>query len=398
VEKFLKDKIIEDNSLFNFFRIPEEIIENKHIEEKLKLFDEKILYYLAEEYIKDYNNSSFKIILKDIFYIIKPIIPRYIQIKLRKKYLRFQRKNQFPSWPIDLSLYEVYKNGIIEFFKLSAFTEIPFLNFWPNDNKFAVVLTHGVETASGQRNIWRIKEIEEELGFRSSWNFVPEKYKLNEGLIQELRNNGFEIGIHGLKHDGKLFKNKKVFLKRASKINYYLNKYNCLGFASPSTLRDISYMQNLDIKYDTSFFDSDIFEPQAGGCFSFHPFFLGKFIELPFTMPQDYTLFILLGEKDGNIWERKMNTIKMFSGMILLNTHPDYLIKNSFLNIYKEFLKKIKNERCYWHALPKEVAEWWAQRSNRKLKKIDGEWKIYPHLEGASIGKIRIKNGKLNFS
>jgi len=398
MEKFLKDKIIKDNSLFNFFRIPEEIIESKHIVKNLKQFDEKISYYLTEEYNKEYKKSLIKKFLRDIYYILKPVVPSKVQIIIRRKYLPFQKRNRFPAWPIDLHLYNIYEKTIKEIFKLSGLSELPFINFWPNGKKFAVVLTHGVETANGQINIWKVKEIEEELDFRSSWYFVPEKYKLDENLIQRLINDDFEVGIHGLKHDGKLFKNKKVFFKRVSKINYYLNKYNCLGFASPSTLRDINYMQNLEIKYDTSFFDSDIFEPQAGGCFSFHPFFIGKFIELPFTMPQDHTLFILFGEKDAKIWEMKLNAIKAFDGMILLNTHPDYLIKNSFLDIYKDFLRKIKNEGGYWHALPKEVAEWWSQRAKCNIKKIDGEWKIYPPLEGASLGRIRIKNGKLNFS
>ena len=394
----LKEKIKKDNSLINFFKIPEELIGEKFDKDKLEEIDEKIVFYLTEEYTKAYHQSRFRVILRDVFYRVKPIIPRYVQIKLRKKYIHFQRKNQFPSWPFDLSLYEVYKKGIREVFNSSNFTEIPFINFWPNDKKFAVVLTHGVETAVGQRNIWRVREIEEELGFRSSWNFVPERYELDEGLIQELKNSGFEIGIHGLKHDGKLFKNKKVFLKRAPKINYYLKKFNCLGFASPSTLRNISYMQNLDIKYDLSFFDCDIFEPQAGGCLSFHPFFLGKFIELPFTIPQDHTLFFLLGERDGKIWENKKKIIKNFHGLVLLNTHPDYLIKKNLLNIYKEFLMKIKNEPDYWHALPKDAAEWWRSRAECNLKKINGQWKIYPPLKGASMGKINLKDGKIIFS
>ena len=261
----LKEKIKKDNNLINFFKIPEELIKGKYGQKKLEQLDEKIAYYLSEEYTKDYYHSLYKVILKGIFYRVKPIIPKPIQITLRKKYLFFQRKNKFPSWPIDLSLYDVYRNGIKEIFKSIDFTEIPFINFWPNKKKFAVVLTHGVETAIGQRNIWKVKEIEEELGFRSSWNFVPERYKLDEELIQNLKNRGFEIGIHGLKHNGKLFRNKKVFLKRAKKINYYIKKYNCLGFSSPSTWRNYDYMQNLNIKYDLSFFDSDIFEGQPGG-------------------------------------------------------------------------------------------------------------------------------------
>jgi len=398
MSSILKEKIKKDNSLINFFKIPEELIGEKFGKDKLEEIDEKIVYYLTEEYMKAYNQSRFKAILRDAFYKVKPIIPRHIQIKLRKKYVHFQRKNQFPSWPIDLTLYDVYQKGIREVFNPSNFTEIPFINFWPNDKKFAVVLIHGVETAVGQENIWRVREIEEELGFRSSWNFVPERYELDEGLIQDLKNSGFEVGIHGLKHDGKLFKNKKVFLKRASKINYYIEKYNCLGFASPSTWRNYEYMQNLNMKYDLSFFDSDIFEGQAGGCLSFHPFFLCKFIELPYTMPQDHTLFFLIGEKDDKIWENKMKIIKQFQGMVLMNTHSDYLIKKNLLNIYKEFLMKIKNEHDYWHALPKDAAEWWRCRAKCNLKKINGEWKIHPPLAGASIGTIELKDREIIFS
>jgi peptidoglycan/xylan/chitin deacetylase (PgdA/CDA1 family) len=239
--------------------------------------------------------------LKDSFYKVKPLIPRLIQIGLRKRYLLFQKKTPFPSWPIDLSLYEIYKNGIKEIAKSANMNEIPFINFWPENKKFAFVLTYDVETGTGQKNIWRVKEIEEELGFRSSWNFVPERYPLDEGLIQELKTSGFEIGIHGLKHDEKLFKNRKYFLKKVPKINYYLKKYNCLGFRSPMTWRNYEYMQHLNIQYDLSFFDSDIFEGQAGGTLSFHPFVLGKFVELPYTLPQDFTLFILLGERDYKI-------------------------------------------------------------------------------------------------
>jgi len=397
MQNILKNKIKKDNSLINFLKIPEELIGKGKEQEKFKQINDKIVNYLTEKYNKDYH-FRYGSTLIDIFYIFKPIIPRFIQITLRKKYMNFQKKNAFLNWPIDLSLYNIYKKGIREIFKFTALSEVPFINFWPNGKKFAVILTHGVETAIGQRNVWKVKDIEEELGFRSSWYFVPERYKLNENLIQNLIEDGFEIGIHGLKHDGKLFNSKKIFLKRASKINYYLRKFNCSGFASPSTFRNISYLQNLDIKYDLSFFDSDIFEPQAGGCLSFHPFVLGKFIELPYTMPQDHTLFILLGEKNWKIWERKMNTIKAFKGMVLVNTHPDYLIKDNLLNIYKEFLIRIRQENDYWHVLPKEVSEWWAQRAKRNIKKIDGEWKIYPPLADASIGIIKIKNGELNFS
>ena len=36
-------------------------------------------------------------------------------------------------------------------------------------------------------------------------------------------NYGFEVGVHGLNHDGKLFQSRQIFEKRSHKINYYLN-------------------------------------------------------------------------------------------------------------------------------------------------------------------------------
>jgi len=397
MSEILKEKIRRDNSLINFFRFPQEII--KDISDNLdqEQYDSKITYYLTEEYLQSYNNSRLRSALRDIYYSIKPVIPKRLQIGMRKKYLVFQRKYKFPLWPVDMTLYEIYKNGIKNILSSLALAEIPFINYWPNNKKFAFVLTHDIETAVGQKNAWKLKEIEKQLGFRSVWNFVPEKYKLDLELIKELKKDGFEIGIHGLKHDGKLFRSEEIFLKRLSKINFYLRKFKCSGFRSPVAWRNYEYMQNLAIEYDLSYFDSDIFEVQAGGSLSFHPFFLGNFVELPYTLPQDHTLFILLGEKDSRIWKEKINIIKRFQGMALMLVHPDYILTNNILDIYKKFISEIKKDNTHWHTLPREVARWWRSRSKSELKKINGEWKIFPPLKGGSVGKIRLENDELVF-
>ncbi len=393
----LKEKIKQDNSLIDFFKIPEEIVKDRFNRMKQDQYDNKITYYLTEEYLQNYHNSRLRSALRDVYYVIKPAIPKHLQIGMRKKYLIFQKKYKFPLWPIDITLYKIYKRGIKDIFDSLGLTEIPFINFWPKNKRFALVLTHDVETAVGQKNAWKLKKIEKQLGFRSIWNFVAEKYKIDLDLIKELRKDGFEIGIHGLKHDGKLFRSEEIFFKRVSKINFYLKEFKCSGFRSPIAWRNYEYMQNLDIEYDLSYFDSDIFEVQAGGSLSFHPFFLGKFVELPYTLPQDHTLFILLGEKNSRIWKEKVNIIKKFQGMALMLVHPDYILTNNISNIYKEFLEELKTDNTFWHALPREVARWWRSRSNCKLKKIDGSWQISPPLKGGSVGKIRLENDELVF-
>ena len=53
--------------------------------------------------------------------------------------------------------------------------------------------------------------IEEKYGFRSSFNFVAGDYQVPEELLNELQTRGFEVGIHGLHHDGNIFRSRKVF-------------------------------------------------------------------------------------------------------------------------------------------------------------------------------------------
>jgi hypothetical protein len=53
-------------------------------------------------------------------------------------------------------------------------------------------------------------------GFCSSFNFIPEgEYKVPSELRDELVMNGFEVGIHDLKHDGRLFLSRRDFSHKA---------------------------------------------------------------------------------------------------------------------------------------------------------------------------------------
>ena len=70
-------------------------------------------------------------------------------------------------------------------------------------------------------------------------------------------------------------------------------------------------------------------QPFPGGTGSIWPFIAGKFVELPYTMPQDHTLFYVLKEKGINIWKKKAEWIVKNHGMVLVLTHPDYLKERS---------------------------------------------------------------------
>ena len=95
---------------------------------------------------------------------------------------------------------------------------------------------------------------------------------------------------------------------------------------------------------------------------SIWPFLIGHFVEVPYTLVQDYTLTSVLRDNSPRNWLDKVDFIEKYHGMALVNTHPDYLKSKPTWDVYHEFLKEMKKRNCYWHALPGEVARWWKAR------------------------------------
>jgi len=300
---------------------------------------------------------------KKIYYIIKPFLPRFFIGILRRLYSTKQVKSVL-SWPIEpryaIFLWNTLQNLLI----LTSKQSVLFRSFWPNRKRFAFVLSHDVETDEGQVFVRKVADLDEHFGFRSIFNFIPERYDIDYNLIDELKARGFEIGLHGLLHDGKLFSSHKEFKRRALRINDYLIKFGANGFRSPLTHRHPEWMQSLKLDYDLSFFDTDPYEPMPGGTMSIWPFMIGNFMELPYTLAQDYTLAVVLGEKTPKIWFQKTDFLSKYHGMALVNTHPDYLKRKDIWNIYEDYLKAIQKRTDYWHALPCEVSQWWRNRTS----------------------------------
>jgi peptidoglycan/xylan/chitin deacetylase (PgdA/CDA1 family) len=243
---------------------------------------------------------------------------------------------------------------------------------WPEKKKFALVLTHDVESLNGLRKCRKLADIEKKHGFRSGFYFVPEKYKIPATLRENLIDDGFEVGVHGLNHDGRLFFSRNIFNERAERINFYLKEWQASGFRAPAMHHNLNWIQNLNIDYDLSTFEFDPFEPQNDGVHTIFPFLVNGqdgYVEMPYTLPQDSTLFLMLKNKTIDLWKRKLDWLVKNGGMALLITHPDYMYfeKNKTplyqypAKLYEEFLTYIreKYDGAYWHILPKEMAPFW---------------------------------------
>ena len=307
-------------------------------------------------------------ITRSVYYRVKPIVPRRFQIFLRVKEIALKRARYSNAWPI--------LEGTDQ--------PPPGWKGWPDGKKFALILTHDVDTARGQDRCRDLMKMEEKLGFSSLFNLVPERYAVSSELRNKLERNGFEIGVHGLNHDGKLFQSKALFEERAIKINRYLKQWNAVGFRAPAMHHNLDWMAALNIEYDLSTFDTDPFEPQSDGVKTIYPFMVNArrqgndYIEMPYSLAQDFTLFILMQEQNIDIWIKKLDWIAERGGMALINTHPDYMNfgggKSSFEEYpaayYREFLEYVltKFKGQYWHVLPKTMAAFWKSMSQSNVQ------------------------------
>jgi len=298
--------------------------------------------------------------MNGLYYTLKPLIPRDLQIVLRRLFAAVKGRNLGEDW----------------FISESSAQPPPGWLGWPDGKKFALVLTHDVEGPEGLPKCRSLAELEKSLGFRSAFYLVPKKYDVPAELLDYLHLNEFEIGIHGLYHDGKLYRSREIFKERAVEINRYIEKWGAKGFRSPAMHWKGDWLHDLNIQYDGSAFDCDPFEMQSSQVKSIFPFVVGadpvSYIELPCTFPQDFTLFVISKYNDINVWKRKLDWLAAKGGMALLLTHPDYMKftadpggnQHYPYEFYEEFLHYTKtnyNGR-YWHVLPHELARFFKAR------------------------------------
>lgn len=290
------------------------------------------------------------------YYWLKPVLPWWFRISARQVRALIKKRTHRRVWPISPSACLTPENW----------------PGWPDKKRFSVVLTHDVEGSLGVSRVEQLANIEADLGFRSSFNFVPEAYTTPKEVRENLLRRGFEVGVHGLKHDGKLYSSREIFRLRAQKINGYLKDWNAVGFRSPFMHHNLDWIHDLEIEYDASTFDTDPFEPQPDGMDTIFPFWVpnprtgGGYLEMPYTLVQDFTLFTVLQETSIEIWKRKLDWVVEHGGMVLLNVHPDYV---SFSNsaapagefparLYRELLEYIRDRYAgeYWHGLAKDLS------------------------------------------
>jgi hypothetical protein len=119
------------------------------------------------------------------------------------------------------------------------------------------------------------------------------------------------------------------------------------------------------------------------------PYSIGKLIELPLTVTQDYAVFHFLRDFSLELWKRQIEIIWQNHGLISILVHPDYIIEKQPAGVYLQLLRyiaELRDRQNVWIPLPREVNDWWRTRNNLRLVHDGSRWSI----QGAGSERARI--------
>ena len=257
----------------------------------------------------------------------------------------------FPNWPIDYS---------VDFLKILQKNLNSVISHQSQPTTYA--LSHDVDTDLGQRTASKIADIEESLGFRSTWFVVPGKYKLDLSLWKELEQRGHEIACHGLLHDYKLTELSQHKMRdRLRKAKDLLGDFHISGFRSPGFYRNEMLINLIGqyFDYDSSIPDT-LCLPGPGGCGTVFADIIGGVKQVPVTVPWDGELMSLGYDKSHRVEhiQEKCNWINSLGGLIHLLTHPDpgFTHTDEEISFYKHTIQNLPSHAPSQRKLLCEIA------------------------------------------
>jgi hypothetical protein len=338
-----------------------------------------------------------------LYYRIRPALPDKARQTLQRFFLRDWHEVEFPRWPVDTSVEDIFEENLLLAMKSRGLESIPFIWFWPDGAPSAAVMTHDVEATGGLGFVPSLIDVDDEFGIKSSFQLVPEqRYSVSRSLLDMIRERNCEVNVHGLNHAGNLFSDRKTFLRQCGKINHYVREFRAEGFRSACMYRNVEWYNELDISYDMSVPNVAHLEPQRGGCCTVFPYFIGAILELPLTTIQDYSLFHILGDYTIELWMKQIERIMEKHGLISFIAHPDYLLNQRTLNVYTTLLAHLSNlqrKKQLWISRPGDINRWWRLRHAMRLVSENGKWHIHGEgRERARIGVASILNDRITYA
>lgn len=341
--------------------------------------------------------------VRKAYYFARPLMPVAVRKHLQTVHLSGWRDLPFPRWPVDTTVDNLMEKLLALTIRCRGGESVPFIWFWPEGMSACAIMTHDVETETGMAFCSELMDINDSFGIPASFQVVPEeRYRVTERYLEGIRNRGFEVAVHDLNHDGRLYWDRKEFDRRAAKINCYRREWGASGFRAGVLYRNQEWFDALDFEFDMSVPNVAHLDPQRGGCCTVMPYFVGNVLEMPVTATQDYSLFHILNDYSMVLWEQQIDLILQKHGLLNMIAHPDYIAGAQEQKAYKGLLAiyaRLRREQNVWVVLPNEANTWWRQRSQMKIVRRGGAWRIEGEgSERAVLAMASLENDRLTYS
>jgi hypothetical protein len=92
---------------------------------------------LREKVCADMVDSDSLTLSRMFYYVVKPLIPDWLRLQLRRMLVRLKRKKYADVWPV---------------FEPAAVSPAQWSG-WPGGKRFALIITHDVDTAAGNEKV-----------------------------------------------------------------------------------------------------------------------------------------------------------------------------------------------------------------------------------------------------
>ena len=340
--------------------------------------------------------------VREAYYTVRNALPDRVRRAIQRAYFSDWRRRRFPAWPVDFTVDRLHEKLLALAMGAAGVERVPFIWFWPEGAPACLILTHDVESAEGIEFSPRLMDLDDACGFKASFQVIPEgRYIVPDDFVARIRGRGYEFNIHDLNHDGRLYRRREEFLRRAEQINRYVRLYRARGFRAGAMYRIQDWYDAYEFSYDMSVPNVAHLEPKRGGCCTVFPYFVGDILELPLTTCQDYSVFHILQDFSMELWKQQTAMIRNHNGMISVLSHPDYLTSERTRAGYQSLLAYLRgpvDAEAWWATLPGDVDRWWRARSRMRLVARGNDWEIAgPECERARVAYAVREGDRLRF-
>jgi len=193
--------------------------------------------------------------------------------------------------------------------------------------RFALCLSYDLDQQICMQSLGMVIESLAQRGLTATFHVLTNwEYEVDWARLQDARDQGFEIGMHGGRHDIALgYRSHHAIegeiLAARDQFPFEVSSYRAPALCMTDNLMAI--IESAGFRCDSSLPMANRYYHQVESCFPF-PCGSGPIWELPVTL-QDSTLFLDQGLSVSEAFEETLNTIRPvreLGGVSVLNLHP----------------------------------------------------------------------------